>query len=441
MSSSSKPASRWAADAPDVSPEEYQVRAMRKYEKASPEDKQKILEENRQKYKQIRFFERKKVEKLLKRSRNALAEFLKAQDDGGNVGAGEKSKLLTTPEEKERTLRADLGEREAELAKLGPKPEGKKEEKAVKRARAALAEFLKGGDSDAEKEDDVGEGASEASLRAELAMHLANLAIKREEKDKHKKLEKLVKRSQNLLAEFLKSQSSSCNVSEELDPEEQEKHLRAELAKHEADLVYVSRYPFYLPYLALFPKEDSEESTKRRQYMRGVVENIVEERRKRYHEDGAAEGAEGTTVLSSDGGAQGGKKGEKGGKKGLGKKGKKGGDGGNKGDGKKGGKGAGKKGEKGTKNAGGKGGGKDGSKDQQTKSGKDETQNHSSEGAGGKALSKRTADPKQADEGAAKRQKKNVGENHDSFVASQAPHRQGTIVVGAGSKVSFSDSE
>merc|ERR1711939_823357 len=52
--------------------------------------------------------------------------------------------------------------------------------------------------------------------------------------------------------------------------------LREELRSHLADFEYVNHYPKHLPYNALFPKEDSESSQRRRAQVRQLIRERLE---------------------------------------------------------------------------------------------------------------------------------------------------------------------
>ncbi|CAD7924989.1 unnamed protein product [Amoebophrya sp. A25] len=157
-----------------LSPKDYQFRAIKKYENADEAGKKRIVEENEKKYHMIRFFERKRVEKNLDRARKQVVE-----------------------------------------------------------------------------------------------------AMKKPEKD-----------------------------------QDQEDQARDVLQQCEADKRYVTKFPAYLPYLSLFPKQDSPESSARREYMREYIDNIISEKRAKFDEETSKFLSEKEQKKGSKGGKKGAKLGD-----------------------------------------------------------------------------------------------------------------------------------
>jgi len=55
--------------------------------------------------------------------------------------------------------------------------------------------------------------------------------------------------------------------------------LESELKEHYADIEYIDHYPRHLPYNALFPKEDSDSSKRRREEVRAIIREGLAKRR------------------------------------------------------------------------------------------------------------------------------------------------------------------
>eukprot|EP00392_Amoebophrya_sp_AT5.2_P000078 g78.t1 len=298
-----------------------------------------------------------------------------------------------------------------------------------------------------------------------------------------KRIEKNLERARKEVMRMLKEQ----NV-------EGETKAREALAKVEADKKYVTKFPFSIPYLALFPNTDSPESEARRQYMREYIDKMVADKRAKFEDE-----EDKYLAAKAD---------EKCGKgKGKGSKGK-----GKKGSGKGVQKGSEKKGKgKGAKGKGGKNDDSEKGSDDTEKAGvaaeqdkegvevveeadgeakprksekkakkqKKEAPSSSAAVAGvdaatepaakkeKKAKSKKRSAHDEAGEGATKgsaakqgtekaekptkvqrvdgdkkaaKQKQENG-THASFLASQAPHRQGAIVAANNTKKTFDDSD
>ncbi|CAD7928879.1 unnamed protein product [Amoebophrya sp. A120] len=253
---------------------------------------------------------------------------------------------------------------------------------------------------------------------------------------------------------------------------EKEASARTALAEAEADTRYVKKFPHYVPYLSLFPKQDSPESAARRKYMRKYIDDKVKKNRDKFDSLEAAADKKQIKGSKAGMGKGKGKKTIKGNSKGASKgKGK-----GGKGDSGKGkGKGAAGKGEQTKKET----------KNEETTEQATRTEvNRSSsvaettEPARDEKKAKPVGEKKVSDSGAAPERKsveKSTAEtefkqpskkrpaenkvatsedkraaadakrqkgNHESFMASQAPHRQGAIVKADNKAMSFdSDSD